>query len=182
MGSKLPCLETERLRLRPFTLSDVAAHRRLYADPEVTRHLAGGPYLGADARLRSERAVRRFVDHWRSRGFGVWAVLDRTTEAFVGQCGLNTIDGTGEVEALWALDRPAWGRGLATEAARAGKLPRAGLDLEAAVLEGVLTETECDLLARAEEARAAAIAVDSFEELGPGADAPSDVEETAPAF
>jgi ribosomal-protein-alanine N-acetyltransferase len=46
-------------------------------------------------------------------------VLDRTTEAFVGQCGLNTIDGTGEVEALWALDRPAWGRGLATEAARA---------------------------------------------------------------
>ena len=119
MGSKLPCLETERLRLRPFTLSDVAAHRRLYADPEVTRHLAGGPYLGADARLRSERAVRRFVDHWRSRGFGVWAVLDRTTEAFVGQCGLNTIDGTGEVEALWALDRPVWGRGLATEAARA---------------------------------------------------------------
>jgi ribosomal-protein-alanine N-acetyltransferase len=119
VGSELPCLETERLRLRPFTLADLDAHGRLYADPEVTRYLAGGPYLGPDARLRSERAVRRFVDHWRARGFGVWALLDRTTEAFVGQCGLNTVDSTGEVEVLWALDRPAWGRGLATEAARA---------------------------------------------------------------
>lgn len=119
MGSKLACLETPRLQLRPFAAEDLAEHGRLYADPDVTRYLAGGPYLGDAARLRSERAVRRFVDHWQARGFGVWAVRDRASGAFLGQCGLNTIDDTGEVEALWALARPAWGRGLATEAAGA---------------------------------------------------------------
>ena len=119
MGRKLAILETERLRLRPFVPDDLAEHGRLYADAEVTRYLAGGPYLGDTARLRSERAVRRFVDHWRARDFGVWAVLDRASGAFIGQCGLNTIEGTGEVEVLWALARPAWGRGLATEAAGA---------------------------------------------------------------
>lgn len=119
MGSKLACLETQRLRLRPFVADDLPEHGRLYADPEVTRYLAGGPYLGDAARLRSERAVRRFVDHWQVRGFGVWAVRDRVSGAFLGQCGLNTIDETGEVEALWAFARPAWGCGLATEAAGA---------------------------------------------------------------
>lgn len=119
MGRKLASLETDRLRLRPFVTEDLPAHGHLYADPEVTRYLAGGPYLGDQARLRSERAVRRFVGHWQGRGFGVWAVLDRASDAFLGQCGLNTIDETGEVEVLWALARPAWGRGLATEAARA---------------------------------------------------------------
>jgi ribosomal-protein-alanine N-acetyltransferase len=112
-------LETARLRLRPFVSGDLAAHGRIYADPEVTRYLAGGPYRGDAARERSERTVRRFVDHWAARGFGVWAVLERQSGAFLGQCGLNTIDETGETEILWALDRAAWGRGLATEAAAA---------------------------------------------------------------
>ena len=50
-------------------------------------------------------------------------------------------------------------------AQREGKIPRTDPDLEAAVLAGVLTETECALLTRAEAARAEAIAVDSFEDL-----------------
>jgi microcystin degradation protein MlrC/RimJ/RimL family protein N-acetyltransferase len=114
-----PELRTARLRLRPFTPADGPAHLALYQDPEVTRHLGGGPFVGAEIEARSSRTVDKFVRHWAEKGFGVFAVEERETGRFLGQCGLNTIDELGEVEVLYALERAAWGRGLATEAARA---------------------------------------------------------------
>jgi RimJ/RimL family protein N-acetyltransferase len=112
-------LQTARLRLRPFTESDAPAHLALYRDPEVTRQLAGGPFIGDQIGVRSRRALEMFVRHWAEKGFGVFAIEDLATGRFLGQCGLNTIDELGEVEVLYALERAAWGRGLATEAARA---------------------------------------------------------------
>ena len=75
--------------------------------------------VGAEIEARSSRTVDKFVRHWAEKGFGVFAVEERETGRFLGQCGLNTIDELGEVEVLYALERAAWGRGLATEAARA---------------------------------------------------------------
>jgi ribosomal-protein-alanine N-acetyltransferase len=112
-------LRTPRLRLRPFTEADAPAHLELYRDPEVTRHLGGGPFVADQIEQRSRRAVDKFVRHWADKGFGVFAVEDLGTGRFLGQCGLNAIDELGEIEILYALERAAWGRGLATEAARA---------------------------------------------------------------
>jgi RimJ/RimL family protein N-acetyltransferase len=112
-------IDTARLRLRPFTEVDGPAHLALYQDPEVTRQLGGGPFLGDQIAVRSRRAVEKFVRHWAEKGFGVFAVEALGTGRFLGQCGLNTIDELGEVEILYALERTAWGQGLATEAARA---------------------------------------------------------------
>jgi ribosomal-protein-alanine N-acetyltransferase len=112
-------LRTSRLRLRPFTEADAPTHLALYQDPEVTRPLGGGPFLGAEIAVRSRRAIDRFVRHWAEKGFGVFALEDLATGRFLGQCGLNTVDELGEIEVLYALERAAWGRGLATEAARA---------------------------------------------------------------
>jgi RimJ/RimL family protein N-acetyltransferase len=111
-------LHTPRLRLRPFTEADGTAHLALYQDPEVTRQLGGGPFAGDQIAMRSRRAVEKFVRHWTEKGFGVFAVEELATGRFLGQCGLNTIDELGEIEVLYALERAAWGRGLATEAAR----------------------------------------------------------------
>ncbi len=112
-------LRTPRLRLRPFTEADAPAHLELYRDSEVTRHLGGGPFAGEQVEQRSRRAVEKFVRHWAEKGFGVFAVEELETGRFLGQCGLNTIDELAEIEILYALERAAWGRGLATEAARA---------------------------------------------------------------
>jgi ribosomal-protein-alanine N-acetyltransferase len=112
-------LRTSRLRLRPFTGADAPAHLALYGDPEVTRQLGGGPFVGDQIAARSRRAVEKFVRHWAEKGYGVFAVEDLRTGRFLGQCGLNTIDELGEIEVLYALERAAWGQGLATEAARA---------------------------------------------------------------
>jgi RimJ/RimL family protein N-acetyltransferase len=112
-------LETPRLLLRPFAREDAAAHARIYAKPEVTRFLASGPFLGELAAERSRAALDLFINHWKEHGFGVWAVVDRETGALIGQCGLKYLPESPEVEILYALDTPYWGRGVATEAAAA---------------------------------------------------------------
>ena len=112
-------LRTPRLRLRPFAEADAPAHLELYRDSEVTRHLGGGPFVGGEIEQRSRRAVEKFVRHWAEKGFGSSRIEELETGRFLGQCGLNTIDELDEIEILYALERAAWGRGLATEAARA---------------------------------------------------------------
>ena len=112
-------IQTARLTLRPFAAGDADAHAALYADPEVTRYLPGGPFAPEEVAARSARSRARFAEHWDAHGWGVWAVADRASGTLIGHCGLAHLpDGT-DVELLYALARAAWGRGLATEAGRA---------------------------------------------------------------
>ena len=116
MGTtEIPTIETARLRLRPFEDADVSEWTRLiYADADVTRYLPG---TNATPYERTQRMYHHFTEHWPRHGFGEWAVTDRESGAFLGQCGLNHIDDIDETEVDYALAKHAWGRGLATEAA-----------------------------------------------------------------
>jgi ribosomal-protein-alanine N-acetyltransferase len=118
MGSaEVPTIETARLRLRPLAEDDIQVWAsQLYADPDVTRYLPGS---NASPIERTERLYKHFTEHWPRYGFGEWAVTDRESGDFLGQCGLNHIDNISETEIDYALAKPAWGRGLATEAAGA---------------------------------------------------------------
>ncbi len=88
------------------------------ADPEVMRHF---PYVLT--RDESEAQVERFVCHWDERGFGLWAVEEKASGAFIGFIGLQYneewSEGEHKTEVGWRLDRAWWNRGLATEGARA---------------------------------------------------------------
>ena len=117
--SPAPTLETPRLLLRTFTRADAADHARIYGKPDVTRFLARGPFLGLEAARRSRSALELFIEHRKKHGFGVWAVVERATGSLIGQCGLKYLPSSPEVEILYALDTPYWGKGLATEAADA---------------------------------------------------------------
>ncbi len=110
-------LETERLRLRPFTLDDVDAYYEgISSDADVMRYLPGGkPRQRSD----SQWVVNYFMRHMELHGFGVWAVEDRDSGVFMGHAGLEYIPGAQEVEIAYTLAKAFWGRGLATEAAHA---------------------------------------------------------------
>jgi RimJ/RimL family protein N-acetyltransferase len=107
--------ETDRLTLRPFTSRDVAEAIAIYANPENMRFIPGGPWT----EQRTSELIERFSVHARERGYGLLAVRERRSLRLIGHCGLNTIAETAEIEVAYLIDRPFWGRGIATEAAAA---------------------------------------------------------------
>jgi RimJ/RimL family protein N-acetyltransferase len=65
------------------------------------------------------RTLASYVGHWKLRGFGPYAVVERATESMLGPIGLWYPGDWPEPEVKWALVRNAWGKGYATEAASA---------------------------------------------------------------
>ncbi len=109
-------LETARLRLRHMTLDDLDFVAEMLADPEVMRFYPH-PYERDEAAEWLRRQRDRYVDH----GHGLWLVEERASGSPVGQVGLlmQEVDGDELPEIGYLLHRPYWGRGYATEAARA---------------------------------------------------------------
>lgn len=121
-------LATQRLRLRLPLAGDVSAAAKLVTDPEVMRFL-GGQVVPQE---RVGAVLERWIRRWEDNGIGFFVVERREDGAFVGRVGLSiwdvrgwthaTLAGAGryaQPELGWALVRSEWGRGYATEAARA---------------------------------------------------------------
>jgi RimJ/RimL family protein N-acetyltransferase len=109
-------LETERLTLRMLRESDFDAYAELCADPETMRYLGDGQPL---ARPFVWRNLAMMVGHWSLRGYGLWAAEERCSRELVGRIGFWNPDGWPGFELGWTLRRSFWGRGYATEGARA---------------------------------------------------------------
>lgn len=112
----IPELLTPRLRLRAFAAADAEPLRRLMAEPGVLRYF---PSTAPPDLERVQRFLALVADHWNAHGYGLWAAERREDGRLLGRCGLFRIPDTGETEVDFLLEKPAWGLGLATEAARA---------------------------------------------------------------
>ncbi|TMA21955.1 MAG: GNAT family N-acetyltransferase [Deltaproteobacteria bacterium] len=109
-------LRTANLLLEPLTSADYKWVIGLYADAEVMRYIgSGGPRSEEESRQRLDW----FLDQAGRLGFGYWMVLDRASREPVGGAMLMVRKPGSKVELGFALARAAWGRGIATEAARA---------------------------------------------------------------
>lgn len=111
-----PILETDRLKVREFADQDLDAYAAMLGDAETMRHYPR-PYTREEAWGFIQRNRARYLVH----GFGLWALEDRATGAFLGDCGLavSLVEGLAEVEMIWHVVRERWRRGIATEAATA---------------------------------------------------------------
>jgi RimJ/RimL family protein N-acetyltransferase len=118
VGNEPASLRTARLLLRPWRAADIPAFAGLSADPEVMQFLRPLP-----DRPAAEAWVKEAQAHWRRHGFGRWVVELPGEAPFVGVIGLTRVryaaHFTPAVEIAWRLARRYWGRGYATEAARA---------------------------------------------------------------
>jgi ribosomal-protein-alanine N-acetyltransferase len=116
--SSTTILETERLLLRPLTMDDLDALFALYRDPDVRRYFPEGTLTYDETKEELEWIINVYYGQY---GYGLWATIYKATGAFIGRCGLLpwTIEGQHEVEVAYLLDKAYWGRGLATEVARA---------------------------------------------------------------
>jgi RimJ/RimL family protein N-acetyltransferase len=109
----LPIL-TERLGIRAFEPEDLHALHAVYGDPEVTRWIPAYPTLE-----HTRRALDLHVRGARDGGPAFWAVIERSSGDLIGDAGLAPLDGGPDIELGYTLGRRWWGRGYATEAARA---------------------------------------------------------------
>ena len=110
-------LTTERLILRRLSLADLDSMTCLNSDPDVMRYIGDGSVW---TRAQSEARIRRILKVYEIYpGLGLWAGEEKSTRQFVGAYALIYIPNTTEVEVGYRLCKSAWGRGLATEGAKA---------------------------------------------------------------
>jgi RimJ/RimL family protein N-acetyltransferase len=109
-------LETPRLLLREMTEGDAERLRVMNEHPNVLRFTGDGP-LTDDAQAVELLRTRVFPQY--PRGVGRWAIVERAEGHFVGWCGLKWDAEAAEYDLGYRLLEAHWGRGYATEAARA---------------------------------------------------------------
>ena len=109
-------LQTPRLTLRPFTDGDLGQLSILMADKDFMRFSLGVSSLEQTAYFL-ENVQRRDREGLPSQ----FAVTFLQDDRLIGYCGffLQSVDGVEEIEIAYRFDPACWGRGLATEAARA---------------------------------------------------------------
>ena len=116
-GAAKRVLLTERLALRRLSPRDVGALYRMHSDPRVMRYIGDGAV-----------ATRASTDAWAERwmryygiypGLGLWPAEARASGVVIGWFCLIYVPGTVEIEVGYRLATQAWGRGYATEGARA---------------------------------------------------------------
>lgn len=111
-------LETKRLIVKPTSLQNLEKISELFADPDVMR------YIGQGVRTREETGenLNKMIAHQTKHGFSMGDVYAKDSGEFIGRAGLIYLemnDDQPDIEVGYALHKKFWGKGYATELAKA---------------------------------------------------------------
>ena len=108
-------LETERLLLRTFKNDDWHGMHAIYSDEECIRYTIQRTLSEGE----SWRMMAALIGHWQLRNYGPYAIQEKQSGQIIGTTGLWYPNDWPEPEIKWAISRNFWGKGFASEAARA---------------------------------------------------------------
>lgn len=108
-------LTTERLVLRPVTLRDRAVLLAHWTAPDVRLFLFDGAIMSEE---EVTEAIEDSARDFAGSGYGVWLIQEQGQVELVGTAGLRPLEDIG-LEIFYSLAPGSWGKGYATEAARA---------------------------------------------------------------
>lgn len=116
MRLDMPCVETERLFLRPMEEDDVCDMFAYMSNPQVMKYLSLKPHVDIEETWRS---MHGYYLNWEKRGVPtVWAMVHKEDDKVIGNLEIHTIeDDIGEIGYL--LHEEYWNQGLMREALRA---------------------------------------------------------------
>ena len=113
-------IRTSRLRLTPIRINELDELHRLWTGPEVRKYIWDGVAI---SREEAASIIAQSAGYFLRRRFGLWAmklgVVPAGEDRIIGFCGFWYFRDPPELELIYGLDPAYWGRGLATEAARA---------------------------------------------------------------
>jgi RimJ/RimL family protein N-acetyltransferase len=111
-------LETERTYLREMTQDDYKDLCEILQDPEAMY-----AYEHAFSHEEVQNWLNKQLGNYKKYGFGLWAVIDKRTEEFIGQVGLTVqkVEDREELEIGYLIKRKYWHKGYASEAATSCK-------------------------------------------------------------
>lgn len=110
-------LVTKRLILRMPRLDDLEGIHEYYSDPECTKYTTRRPL----SENESWQKLAALSGQWILRGYGSYVLEEKSLNHVIGIAGLDYPNDWPEPEIQWGLCRQFWGKGYASEAARAVK-------------------------------------------------------------
>ena len=116
MKTKNIILETERLIIREHVLSDAPFFFELNSNYNVVKYTGDVAFNNLE---EAENIVRYVMNQYKKIGYGRWLVAEKKTNNPIGWCGLKYHADTKETDIGYRLLESAWGKGYATESAKA---------------------------------------------------------------
>jgi RimJ/RimL family protein N-acetyltransferase len=109
-------LETERLIIREHVLSDAPFFFTLNSNYNVVKYTGDSSFKMIE---EAEKIVQYVMNQYKENGYGRWLVTEKETGNPIGWCGLKFHTDTKETDIGYRLLESAWGKGYATESAKA---------------------------------------------------------------
>lgn len=107
-------IETERFYLREFDISDAKSFFELNLNPNVIKYTGNSAFKDID---EAKVFLENYSDYQRN-GFGRWAVINKSTQEFLGWCGLKYDKKLDETDIGFRFFEHFWNQGFATESAK----------------------------------------------------------------
>lgn len=105
-------IATRRLVMEPIGVADEGALHALWSSPGVRRFLWDDEVIPIE---RTREAVTLSCALQKAHGYGLWAARLAGTTSLCGFGGLWPFRDPPELELLYGVSEPSWGRGYATE-------------------------------------------------------------------
>ena len=109
----VPRIESARLHMRGFVDADIDRYAAWLGDEPTSRYIGGKPLDRADA----WRSMSMMMGHWVLRGYGMWAIVEKSSGELVGRVGLWNPEGWPGIECGWLIAPDKRKLGYAQEAA-----------------------------------------------------------------
>ena len=134
-------LETEKLVLRQFQEADWRDLHDYYSDASATKYTVGREFSEGE----TWRTMCGMIGHWQLRGYGPYAVEEKSSGKVLGTVGFWYPNDWPSPEIKWALAPQYWGKGFASEAARAVQMAGRQYIPHISLISFILSENQASI-------------------------------------